>query len=186
MLRRLFTVLSSLSLLLCVAVVVLWAWSYRSLSKVTHARESGYLYVGVSRGQLCVMRSDLPPEFYDQPAGRRFVQATPVDYGAAARGWGDYRGWGGFGVAGSDVERSDDSGAAPWRQEMTVVPVWAVLVTGSVLPLTWLVRHRQYRRRLMLIGCCPSCGYDLRATPGRCPECGAVPPAAGAGTSSTE
>jgi hypothetical protein len=50
---------------------------------------------------------------------------------------------------------------------------WFLLLIFSPLPGWWLIdRYRTHRR---IPGCCADCGYDLRATPDRCPECGAVP-----------
>ena len=48
-----------------------------------------------------------------------------------------------------------------------------VAVSGGAL--RGLVRSRRRDERLRH-GCCPACGYDLRHTPHRCPECGHVPP----------
>jgi hypothetical protein len=51
------------------------------------------------------------------------------------------------------------------------------LMIGGAAMLFWyplLVRKDRQRKRQMR-GLCPFCGYDLRATPARCPECGAVP-----------
>jgi hypothetical protein len=55
------------------------------------------------------------------------------------------------------------------------LPDWALVSAFAVLPAIFAfrqiraVRRRRHRARL---GLCPACGYDLRASPGRCPECG--------------
>jgi len=53
-------------------------------------------------------------------------------------------------------------------------PVWVATLMAGLFPIFWTLRlRRQHRCRSS--GLCSSCGYDLRATPDRCPECGAVP-----------
>jgi hypothetical protein len=51
------------------------------------------------------------------------------------------------------------------------LPYWAVALLSAFLP--GIRARRAYRRyRRCQRGCCVNCGYDLRASPLRCPECG--------------
>ncbi len=57
------------------------------------------------------------------------------------------------------------------------LPYWVLLTAFSFLPIIWIagfIRQRA-RDRLKAGGCCVRCGYDLRATPEKCPECGNIP-----------
>jgi hypothetical protein len=54
-----------------------------------------------------------------------------------------------------------------------IFPHWLVAIALALLPLArtirWVFRHGR-----STAGHCKQCGYDLRATPDRCPECGTV------------
>lgn len=85
-----------------------------------------------------------------------------------AHGW-DWR-RGGF-----IVRRDSFADAKFWRSDWAVtIPHWSAVLLLGALPVARACRTLRRRRRIAR-GFCPSCGSNLRATPGRCPECGAVP-----------
>jgi hypothetical protein len=55
-----------------------------------------------------------------------------------------------------------------------VAPCWFLMLLSAALPARqlrlWLRSRRRNQLRL-----CRACGYDLRASPGKCPECGTEP-----------
>jgi hypothetical protein len=62
-----------------------------------------------------------------------------------------------------------DATTARIRQRAVTFPLWLPAVLLALLPAVRLYRRI---RRPFAAGLCQRCGYDLRATPGRCPECG--------------
>lgn len=125
--------------------------------------------LGVSLEQRINLSTDAAPGFNWQPLGPTAIDISGLS-GIAEVFFDRF----GFGVI-KMRERGD-----PGTSSVTVgvlVPLWfAALLTGA-LPTLWLQRRRRAsivaRRRRA--GLCTGCGYDLRESPQRCPECGAAP-----------
>jgi hypothetical protein len=66
------------------------------------------------------------------------------------------------------------------RDLLLIVPFYLIAIVtliGSTPTLVSIRRWRRERRR-RAVGRCRGCGYDLRASPERCPECGRLNDAA--------
>jgi hypothetical protein len=80
---------------------------------------------------------------------------------------GGLSGWWGFSF---DRQSAAQTGVI---ETTLTAPFWFLTLLWAIWPAVVLVRWGRKRRRFAA-GRCQVCGYDLRATPERCPECGTV------------
>lgn len=69
-----------------------------------------------------------------------------------------------------------------------LIPVHYVVVisAGILIAAGWRLHRSIRKRRAIAAGHCRVCGYDLRASEGRCPECGDVIPRTSSGERTAE
>ena len=196
---RLFTLACAISLLLGLATCVFWArsywyishWEYRHYWNNDGLGHGDNYWAFSDRGALSFSRSLIWTD--DPPAVRSFPSALSnhrvgevrITKSRSTAGNSFPKTYGGFGYArvASVYAAGRFTIANPhWA---IVVPYWAVVALFVLPPSVWILVFRRARKaawRLRHVRCM-YCGYDLRASAGRCPECGKTPAAVSLGHS---
>jgi hypothetical protein len=178
--RILLALLLVVSLLLCLATTAVWVRShwrwdrwcwYDRVARTARPRwpdaygprpGTGYALT-VDAGSISLTRTT------SWPAARLHVEAWHTTGPSPFNQWHPVRTlWNRLGFYDFWFGNAGGAFADEWR---TVgVPLWLPALATAAPPAAWLLR----RRRRVPSGHCSRCGYDLRATPELCPECGAA------------
>ena len=153
-LRSAFTVATTASVIFLVASIGMWIRSCRTQDHFIRYYPGGSLFVESDGCSILIWHDPNP------------FKAKLLGYpGWTYERWSVRRSnelWGHFDVT------VDRRGGISLR-----IPYWFICIVFCVVPtavlLTFRARRRASRRQR---GLCASCGYDLRASTERCPECG--------------
>ena len=194
LLRRVFNGAAALSLLLCILLSIMWGLTYRGMTRLGwernpppfsgQARHSIVVDAMTTPNSLLITIANWSPDsasisaqignssaadrahfFWEQKRGHYVLTLYP-QYNA------NYL----YYHLRSGVVTTTAGKGQGWVLR-TGAPFFELIPLLLTMPSLWVVRRLvvQIRaRRRARQGCCPVCNYDLRATPDRCPECGAV------------
>ncbi len=176
--RRILTLAVTASLLLCIATLALWVVSYFRLDCTRHIHHADGTRIGWMiqslDGRIELLRFRDPPtgedagwSHYSVPVGHWLMPELSI-YATRRRAIASPDApLFGFGVVAHKSYNSASRGMS--------FPNWFLVVCCAILPASRILAVMRSRRRHRS-GRCTDCGYDLRATPARCPECGIQPP----------
>jgi hypothetical protein len=182
--RRFLSFMFTLALLVvCLAAGVLWVrsnwvtslatwqpeakdgdgWSEYRLN--SHAGRLGLWRAGGERRGFPAVPAGWQWSEYEPPPSRVLTWGVRHEKGAEDRK---------IQAFGFHVYYTDPAGGGFASQQGMYVPYWAIIAVTGV----WALRRiRKVLARRAVDGAvpCAKCGYDLRGSPGRCPECGTLP-----------
>jgi hypothetical protein len=198
---RVSNITAALSLVLCVALLMLWVRSYGSgemlrygkvfapgrplkVRTITFTSAAGRIELAVAKEHIYLENYSAPSEgisYWHEDSPQPSTYQLKMGWQREFLGFGILKDWENrpsittlvYVITG--IPYGVPMKPLGWTESLYRfwLPHWAFVILAAALPLLRSFRWNQRRRRRAR-GLCVVCGYDLRGSGEKCPECGEV------------